>query len=811
MAAAHLEGCQACQNKLEEVAGGPPQLGVREESEVFLAPALLAEVMDRLCAAPSAPTELGPPRTDLERQILATSTRPEAIGRFGAYDVLERIASGGMGIVFKAHDPALDRIVAVKVLSPALAASEAARSRFVREARAAAAVVHDNVVAIHAVGEERGLPYIVMQFVEGRSLQSRLETGPLELKEILRIGQQTAAGLAAAHAQGLIHRDVKPGNVLLENSVERVRLTDFGLARAVDEPSLTRPGIIAGTPEYMAPEQTRGEAIDARVDLFSLGAVLYAMSTGSSPFAADSLVAALQKVSDLAPQPPHELNVTVPTWLSAIILKLLAKEPKDRFQTAGEVARLLSDCLAALQSSRPISDILAVGLTDRGTKRRSFAPPRWVLGWVAAGLAIGAGLWWRLQPAARPQTAPANVSFVVRPEGSRKDLSFGSLEAAMAAAAPGGTIEICGTGTVLCGPVSTRGKPLRLRAAADATPVLVSTNETVPFITADAPLVLEGLEIRAAKSDSDMGYGPFSGKAVRFNPGAVFANAQNGAARLRNPLILANGVPLYVSHCRLVSAAAASNGQECALFEDAPAGVIYASDLYHATGSAVVWTRNSFALNPAQPGRLRVDNCILMAREALFFQLGNRGATRVECRRNTFVGGQAFGVAGPGAAKTVAEQNVFNVVCVARRRPVDGLSAPPRLWEGKTNLYSLIRLPRGPGNRGRPLETEFAKTVASLDCGSVIGEAGLMKQLAARSDQNQRLIPSDFLLNFDQIQATLALPGDVLRGLGAETARVGTGISYHAWRRSAAYEGWLNETTAAMQGLLRDAASGLEH
>src|SRR5262249_3149568 len=155
----------------------------------------------------------------------------------------------------RAFDAKLHRVVAIKVLAPALATTAAARQRFIREARAAAAVTHENVIAIHAVEDAGPVPYLVMQFIDGPTLQARLDrTGPLPLAEVLRIGRQIAAGLAAAHAQGLVHRDVKPANILLENGVERVKLTDFGLARAVDDASVTQSGVIAGTPLYMSPE-----------------------------------------------------------------------------------------------------------------------------------------------------------------------------------------------------------------------------------------------------------------------------------------------------------------------------------------------------------------------------------------------------------------------------------------------------------------------------------------------------------------------------------------------------------------------------
>ena len=169
---------------------------------------------------------------------------PETLGRMGSYVILEVLGRGGMGVVLKARDPALERTVAIKVLAPALAHGATARRRFAREARAVAAVGHEHIVTIYAVDEYRGLPYLVMQYVPGRSLQDRLDAlGPLEVREILRIGTQAARALAAAHAQGVVHRDIKPANILLENCVERVKLTDFGLARAIDDcqPDPERP------------------------------------------------------------------------------------------------------------------------------------------------------------------------------------------------------------------------------------------------------------------------------------------------------------------------------------------------------------------------------------------------------------------------------------------------------------------------------------------------------------------------------------------------------------------------------------------
>jgi hypothetical protein len=276
--------------------------------------------------------------------FLAPTRRPDSLGRIGHYEVLEVLGQGGFGVVFRAFDEVLQRVVAVKVLAPVLATLSRARKRFLREARSSAAVRHENIVQVYAV-EERPLPYLVMEFIPGETLQERLDrAGPLEVPEVLRIGRQIAEGLASAHATGLIHRDIKPANVLIESGPQqRVKITDFGLARAADDASLTHSGVVAGTPSYMSPEQARGDALDHRADLFSLGSVLYALCTGRPPFRASGTMAVLKRVCEEDPRPIRQLIPEVPEWLCRIVEKLLAKEPRQRFQSAREVANLLAD------------------------------------------------------------------------------------------------------------------------------------------------------------------------------------------------------------------------------------------------------------------------------------------------------------------------------------------------------------------------------------------------------------------------------------------------------------------------------------
>ncbi len=346
---AHLSACDACQRELEQLAGQPAAW-----SRVGTA---LRDACSPVGQTFLSASSLGPDSAidhdssaDFAVECLEPSSTAESIGRLGDIEILEVIGHGGMGVVLKGYQAELKRLVAVKVLAPQLAVSAAARKRFAREAQATAAILHPNVMPILTVHSSGKLPYIVMPYVACESLQQRIDrTGPLELVDILRIGMQTANGLAAAHAQGLVHRDVKPANILLELSVEKVMLTDFGLARAIDDASITRTGVIAGTPLYMSPEQARGEAIDARSDLFSLGSVLYTLATGRAPFRAESTYGILRRLTDEAPRPVREITPQLPAWFAMIVHKLLAKQPSERFGSASEVAQLLEGCLAHVQ------------------------------------------------------------------------------------------------------------------------------------------------------------------------------------------------------------------------------------------------------------------------------------------------------------------------------------------------------------------------------------------------------------------------------------------------------------------------------
>jgi serine/threonine protein kinase len=349
-AATHLENCEKCQSELTMLAGDTrwwkdTQFLLACENEPRWVPDLSQSFTSIPDQAPDRQTVY-----DHVLKLLGAPNHPEMLGRLGRYDIEKVIGSGGMGVVLKAHDSELNRPIAIKLLSPHVSHVGAARERFAREGRAAAAVVHEHVVAIYNVEADGTLPFLIMQYVPGRSLQARVdEDGPLSVEEILRIGLQAAAGLSAAHAQGLVHRDVKPSNILLEDSVERAVLTDFGLARAMDDASLTQTGILAGTPSYMSPEQAIGVEIDARSDLFSLGAVLYFMATGRPPFRADGALAVLHRICQEKHRPVWQLNKDLPDDLCEIIDRLLEKKPSRRLASAEEVHRRLSTLLSHVQ------------------------------------------------------------------------------------------------------------------------------------------------------------------------------------------------------------------------------------------------------------------------------------------------------------------------------------------------------------------------------------------------------------------------------------------------------------------------------
>lgn len=291
-----------------------------------------------------------------------TTPTTDSIVLRGRYRLGQVLGTGGMATVHEGRDLVLDRPVAVKLLAPALATDPSFVARFRQEALATAQLSHPNIVTVYDAGTDRHSPYLVMELVRGRTLAHLIRTdGPLAPAEAARIGADIADALAAAHAKGIVHRDVKPANVLLAPG-GRVKVTDFGIARTLGSGSLTRVGMVLGTPSYLAPEQARGEPADARSDLYALGCVLYEMLTGAPPHVGDSAMVVAAQHLHANPPPPSALAPGVSPPMDESVMRALAKDPRDRFASATEMAGSLRR--SAASTSGGGGPALPAGPTD---------------------------------------------------------------------------------------------------------------------------------------------------------------------------------------------------------------------------------------------------------------------------------------------------------------------------------------------------------------------------------------------------------------------------------------------------------------
>jgi len=451
-------------------------------------------------------TRSGIPHVSLQQtpwqEILTPSDNEALLGMLGPYEVNELIAIGGMGIVLKAREPKLDRTVAIKVLSPLLATNATACRRFLREARAAANLEHENILPIFAIHDEGSFPYFTMRYVGGGTLEDKLKTGePLEFDEIKSIALQAASALGAAHAKGLVHRDIKPGNILFDDDGSHLWVCDFGIARSTEDPSLTYGGTVAGTPHYMSPEQAEGRSVDGRSDLFSLGAVMYRCSTGALPFDGENSTVVLKKVADFRPPIADKLNRNIPRWFAQLLEKLLTKSPDGRFADAESLIHAID---------HPVE------------KRRKILLPA-----LAAGIAIIAVAFVYTNKGTAPQAEI--TTFEIESSGEL----FQSLKEAIAGARDGDTISLHGETPInVDALVIPLGKALTFTAlpGASGRPVLTTTSGSAGIIS-HSPLKMTGIDFQLkAEENSD-------GIVKLINVGARFDDCRFEGKRFVPPLI----------------------------------------------------------------------------------------------------------------------------------------------------------------------------------------------------------------------------------------------------------------------------------
>ena len=404
----HLESCEDCRALLTDEAGGTAFWSAVSE--------LSDDQLDRdWLGTGSSESEAVDPEVAREsrlqaifesiKPLLGPSDDPQSAGRIGNYEVTGLIGSGGMGVVVKAKDQSLDRIVAIKMLAPHLAMFETSRLRFQREAKAAAAVQHDGIISIHVVSSHNGVPYFVMPYEAGPSLQQRIERqGRLSVEETLRVASQIANALNAAHQTGLVHRDIKPSNILLAPGTERALLSDFGLAQVCDQQNITQTGLVAGTPMFMSPEQARGETVDSRSDLFSLGSVIFMMLTGKPPVSGDNGYSIVRQIGGHPMPALRSVDSELPEWLERLVSRLHELDPEDRILSAAELAQLLSQSLAHVQN--PSEHDLPSTLVTKPRSSRASIVIATLIGAVVVCLLVAMTQGWLARSAPIPSNVP---------------------------------------------------------------------------------------------------------------------------------------------------------------------------------------------------------------------------------------------------------------------------------------------------------------------------------------------------------------------------------------------------------------------
>ena len=704
---------------------------------------------------------------------------PSALGMFGNYLVLDVIGKGGMGIVLRVRDSVLHRTVAVKVLSPELALNHDFRRRFLREARAAAAVVHENVIPINKVGKHGELLFIEMQLIIGQSLQHLLQLkDSFSLEKIVRIGSDIADGLAAAHQQKLIHLDIKPANILLDKQSGRARIADFGVARLGGDSQLTSIGFALGTPEYMSPEQARGDKADYRSDLFSLGSVLYALCTGRNPFSG-TVGSVLQQVEHESARPILDTHPELPVALCQIIERLHAKHPADRYPSATGVRQALQ-AVVVQDLRKDISQEHKTGL-PMGLLVS-------ILGGTLTLLAVILYVLWEngsvvssgdthpmtvVSPHISPTTPNTPAIQCLHEDGSWQSME--NLEAALHNCRTGDIIELGSNGPFPCGTVKIHDKRVVIRAAVGTRPVIIIKASAAArdawMDLYDADVTLEGLTIHG---------------------GSGHANT----SRHKNRVLFCNHSHLQITHTRIelpqqhpiIAAAGTSNIQ------------LLSSELLSGNGPNLEW-------EVSHDGMLDITQCLLTGSIGCVIHMDhpfNAKAT-VRLANSTLVGYQAFAVVlHPDRHRNIVLpmvlfRNVFDTQGAVLL--VDGMGSftrhpsPTELRQllaraialtDQENIYSadmslVFASAFGP-HQGREIGADRLVDWNAL--WSLAENRSLVLQggLGLNGEAMHQLDPTDYQLpeSWQEVLAARQLTGRI----GVDPKTIGPGPAYHAWRLS---------------------------
>ena len=852
----HLSDCDRCQQQLEALAGTVPLIEhFNEQSDSIHTPLGPQFHQTKRRLHDSNPGLYGetlkqPQSVDSTPPAIASTGEPSSkysrLTQLGPYPISGIIGRGGMGVVYKATDPTLKRPVAIKVIAAELSIKQNMRRRFLREARVAAAINHPHVVTIYHVGVHSRQPYLVMEYIDGNSLHEQLKRSrKFSPKELVHIALQTASGLAAAHAQGVTHLDIKPGNILLTSEKDWVKISDFGLARATDDVDITQTGILAGTPAYMAPEQTRGDPVDHRADLYSMGSVLYAMATGQPPFDSTSTLKLIHAISNSRPANVRKLNPNIPDWLETIILRLHEPNPDDRFQTAREVIQALKKQTSFARPKRvsPLRrspskkifsypDSLPDIQVDSSRTDRSVPSPGKRNLWkysLLAGIVLLCitGIITQFSPFTTSniqdnprvqniylrtssnirtrQTQQALdserpfVPFVIRSQ--RPDIDdqlAATLEDAIYRAKDGDIISIQDSGPFICPPIRIRNKAITLMAATGTRPriQLNSTyvKQSAPLIWSDSPLILEGIDLEWNAS-----------QATSIKPAT------------KCTVIVDRGT-FFAANCRFFI----SNGTAGILLRDVPKTVFRNCEIHSGSGNGIVLSGNI-------KRSLRITNGIHSGRTTLAipYRRGGVPPTSVRVKNCTIVNDHflALRVLRPVPRNALKPLRVNKplrietttsalrcsdaIITLAmsgelpiNRQPLRNSILTRMLkWNEYHNLYdsrglfvSLRQLgkndsgpaPWSPQNLDDWNHFWNLNNTGSQHRPIEFEQPNLMRTIAGMT---QPIPASYFRLRFDNSSRR---PTSVVKPFGARLNHVGPGSAYDLWKQTPNYRNWID-------------------